>query len=105
MLADGRLTWRDGPTESLDLDVLRPVDDPFDKDGGLRMLAGNLGRAVIKTSAVVPEHRLVEAPARVFGDQSEFQAAFEAGRAGPTTSSPSSATRARRPTACRSCTS
>jgi len=79
MPVDGRLTWRDGPTESLDLDVLRPVDDPFDKDGGLRMLAGNLGRAVIKTSAVVPEQRLVEAPARVFGDQSEFQAAFEAG--------------------------
>ena len=43
------------------------------------MLAGNLGRAVIKTSAVAPEHRLIEAPARVFGDQSEFQAAFEAG--------------------------
>jgi len=79
MLVDGQLTWRDGTTESLDLDVLRPVDDPFDKDGGLRMLAGNLGRAVIKTSAVVPEQRLVEAPARVFGDQSEFQAAFEAG--------------------------
>ena len=78
-LADGRLTWRDGPTESLDTEVLRPVDDPFDKDGGLRMLAGNLGRAVIKTSAVAPEHRLIEAPARVFGDQSEFQAAFEAG--------------------------
>ena len=79
MLVDGQLTWRDGPTESLDHEVLRPVDDPFDKDGGLRMLAGNLGRAVIKTSAVVPEQRLVEAPARVFGDQSEFQAAFEAG--------------------------
>ena len=43
------------------------------------MLSGNLGRAVIKTSAVAPEHRLIEAPARVFGDQSEFQAAFEAG--------------------------
>jgi phosphogluconate dehydratase len=79
MLVDGQLTWRDGPAESLDLEVLRPVDDPFDKDGGLRMLAGNLGRAVIKTSAVVPEQRLIEAPARVFGDQSEFQAAFEAG--------------------------
>jgi phosphogluconate dehydratase len=73
------LTWRDGPTDSLDPTCLRPVDDPFDKDGGLRMLAGNLGRAVIKTSAVAPEQRLVEAPARVFGDQSEFQAAFEAG--------------------------
>ena len=79
MLVDGQLTWRDGPTESLDLDVLRPVDDPFDPDGGLRMLAGNLGRAVIKISAVAPEHRLIEAPARVFDDQRSFQAAFEAG--------------------------
>ena len=78
-LLDGRLTWRDGPTQSLDTEVLRPVDDPFDKDGGLRMLSGNLGRAVIKTSSVAPEHRLIEAPARVFDDQSEFQAAFEAG--------------------------
>jgi len=78
-LIDGRLSWREGPTRSLDTEVLRPVDDPFDKDGGLRMLTGNLGRAVIKTSAVAPEHRLIEAPARVFGDQSEFQAAFEAG--------------------------
>ena len=79
MLADGELTWRDGPTESLDPDVLRPVDDPFATDGGLRMLAGNLGRAVIKISAVAPEHRLIEAPARVFDDQAEFLAAFEAG--------------------------
>ena len=78
-LIDGQLSWREGPTRSLDTEVLRPVDDPFDKDGGLRMLTGNLGRAVIKTSAVAPEHRLIEAPARVFGDQSEFQAAFEAG--------------------------
>jgi phosphogluconate dehydratase len=78
-LIDGQLSWRDGPTRSLDTEVLRPVDDPFDKDGGLRMLTGNLGRAVIKASAVAPEHRLIEAPARVFGDQSEFQAAFEAG--------------------------
>jgi phosphogluconate dehydratase len=78
-LIDGQLSWRDGPTRSLDTEVLRPVDDPFDKDGGLRMLTGNLGRAVIKASAVAPEHRLIEAPARVFGDQSEFQDAFEAG--------------------------
>ena len=78
-LIDGQLSWREGPTRSLDTEVLRPVDDPFDKDGGLRMLTGNLGRAVIKASAVAPQHRLIEAPARVFGDQSEFQAAFEAG--------------------------
>ncbi|HVH22069.1 MAG TPA: phosphogluconate dehydratase [Pseudonocardia sp.] len=78
-LAGGELSWRDGPIHSLDRDVLRGVDDPFDTDGGLRMLSGNLGRAVIKTSAVAPEHRLIEAPARVFADQADFLAAFEAG--------------------------
>jgi len=78
-LDDGRLAWRDGPRDSLDKDVLRGVADPFAADGGLRMLSGNLGRAVIKSSAVRPEHRVVEAPARVFDDQSEFLAAFEAG--------------------------
>jgi len=78
-LIDEQLSWRDGPARSLDTEVLRPVDNPFDKDGGLRMLSGNLGRAVIKTSAVAPEHRLIEAPARVFGDQSEFLDAFAAG--------------------------
>jgi len=78
-LAGGELSWRPGPTESLDLDVLRPASDPFAPDGGLRMLSGNLGRAVIKTSAVAPEHRLVEAPARVFDDQADFLAAFTAG--------------------------
>ena len=66
------LTWEDGPTESLDHAVLRPATDPFSADGGLRMLTGPLGRAVIKTSAVKPEHRLVTAPAVVFDDQHDF---------------------------------
>lgn len=78
-LTDGRVVWRDGVTKSLDTTVLRPVADPFAPDGGLRMVTGRLGRAVVKTSAVRPEHRLVEAPARVFDDQSEFLAAFQAG--------------------------
>ncbi|TNY36474.1 phosphogluconate dehydratase [Thermomonospora catenispora] len=73
------LTWRPGPTESGDLHVLRPVADPFDAHGGLRTVTGNLGRAVVKISAVAPEHRVVEAPARVFGSQQELHAAFEAG--------------------------
>jgi phosphogluconate dehydratase len=73
------LTWEEGPKASLDLDVLRPASDPFSPDGGLRMLTGPLGRAVIKTSAVKPEHRLVSAPALVFDDQHDFLAAFADG--------------------------
>ncbi|ONI87204.1 phosphogluconate dehydratase [Saccharothrix sp. ALI-22-I] len=79
VLVEGVLTWRDGPGHSLDTDVLRPVSEPFAADGGLRMLSGNLGRAVIKVSAVKPEHRIVEAPARVFTSQEGFSAAFQAG--------------------------
>ena len=59
--------------------MLRGADDPFAPDGGLRMLDGNLGRAVIKTSAVKPEQRQVKAPARVFDDQADFLQAFEDG--------------------------
>ncbi|MFP5336156.1 MAG: phosphogluconate dehydratase [Actinomycetes bacterium] len=75
----GRLEWRDGPTESLDPDVLRPAADPFAPDGGLKLLTGRLGRAVTKTSAVAPEHRVVRAPAVVFEDQADLLAAFERG--------------------------
>jgi len=78
-LQDGELVWVDGVTESLDRDILRPIEDPFDHEGGLRLLKGNLGRAVIKVSAVKPQHRIVEAPARVFDSQEAFLAAFQAG--------------------------
>ena len=78
-LHGSELTWEEGTKVSHDTDVLRGADDPFSADGGLRMLEGNLGRAVIKTSAVKAEHRQVKAPARVFDDQNEFLAAFEAG--------------------------
>ncbi|WP_304452749.1 phosphogluconate dehydratase [Nocardiopsis sp. YSL2] len=78
-LDDGNLTWVDEVKESGDTSVLRGVEDPFAPDGGLRMLSGNLGRAVIKVSAVAPERHVVEAPAKVFGDQAELQAAFSAG--------------------------
>ena len=73
------LRWRPGPTESLDPSVLRGVADPFAPDGGLRMLAGNLGRSVMKTSAVAREHFVVQARARVFSTQEEVSAAFRAG--------------------------
>ena len=78
-LQDGELVWVDGVSESLDLDILRPIENPFDHEGGLRLLQGNLGRAVIKVSAVKPQHRVVQAPARVFDTQEAFLAAFQAG--------------------------
>jgi phosphogluconate dehydratase len=73
------LAYRPGPASSADKDVLRPAADPFAPDGGLRMLRGNLGRSVMKVSAVASEHQLVEAPAAVFEDQHEFLAAFGRG--------------------------
>src|SRR5919199_1067771 len=77
-LADeGVLAWRPAPDESRDTSVLRSAARPFSPDGGLKVLTGNLGRAVIKTSAVKPEHRVVEAPALVFTSQEEVIAAFE----------------------------
>lgn len=78
-LKNGRLVWHAGPSVSKDRRVLRPATDPFAPDGGLRILSGSLGRAVIKVSAVRPEHRIVRAPARVFDSQESFQAAFRAG--------------------------
>jgi phosphogluconate dehydratase len=65
--------------ESGSAGILRPVDEPFQPTGGLRLLDGSLGRAVIKTSAVKPEHRVIEAPARVFHDQEEVKAASKVG--------------------------
>ncbi|HYE45354.1 MAG TPA: phosphogluconate dehydratase [Caulobacter sp.] len=78
-LADGELVWREGRAESLDLDILRPASDPFEPEGGLRLLNGPLGRAVIKVSAVKPEHRTVTAPAVVFDSQDDYLAAFKRG--------------------------
>ncbi|NEA21824.1 phosphogluconate dehydratase [Actinomadura bangladeshensis] len=77
--ADGKAEWRNTVGESGDTSVLRPVAEPFDTHGGLRTLRGNLGRAVIKVSAVKPEHRVIEAPARVFDSQERLQEAFAAG--------------------------
>ncbi|GGP25186.1 phosphogluconate dehydratase [Silvimonas amylolytica] len=78
-LIDGELVWRDADAESADETVLRRIEKPFSVDGGLRLLDGNLGRSVIKISAVKPEHRLVEAPAMVFHDQDEVLEAFQRG--------------------------
>ena len=79
VLADGRLTWREGPKSTLNDRILRPAADPFQPTGGLRELTGNLGRAVIKVSAVAEEHRVIEAPARIFTDQDAVKTAFQKG--------------------------
>ncbi|MFC5183395.1 phosphogluconate dehydratase [Actinomadura harenae] len=78
-LDDGALTWSDAPATSGDAGVLRPASEPFDEHGGLHTVDGNLGRAVVKVSAVERGRRTIEAPARVFGSQDELQAAFAAG--------------------------
>ena len=78
-LHDGALAWRPGAAASLASDILRPVEDPFDHHGGLRLMTGNLGRAIAKVSAVKPDHRVVEAPAVVFDDQEALIAAFQRG--------------------------
>jgi phosphogluconate dehydratase len=77
--AAGALAWRDGPAASGDVSVLRGVAEPFQATGGLTVLDGDLGRAVIKTSAVAHERHVIEAPARVFHSQEELQKAFAAG--------------------------
>lgn len=79
VLEDGRLRWRKGVEASLDSAVLTGVASPFDKEGGLRLLTGNLGRSVIKVSAVAEQHRVVEAPAVVINSQHALQEKFRSG--------------------------
>jgi phosphogluconate dehydratase len=78
-LNEGELAWRPAAERSHDPEVLASVETPFSPDGGLRLLTGNLGRAVIKVSAVAPEHRVVHAPAIVFENQEELLTAFKRG--------------------------
>jgi len=76
---EGNATWSEGPAKSADEKVLAPTSRPFAMEGGLKLLDGNVGRAVIKVSAVKAEHQVVEAPALIFHSQQELQAAFKAG--------------------------
>src|SRR5690606_37731985 len=78
-LRDGRLSWQQGATETLNDRILRPASDPFAPVGGLKQLSGNLGRGVIKVSAVAADRHVIEAPARVFHNQEAVKAAFKAG--------------------------
>ena len=78
-MIEGKLEWRDAPAQSGDDNVIRTAANPFSADGGLRLMKGNIGRSVIKVSAVAPEHRVIEAPAIVFDDQRDVLAAFDRG--------------------------
>jgi phosphogluconate dehydratase len=80
VLGEGRLHWQPLPADSGDESIVRPAAQPFSATGGLRLLQGNLGRSVIKTSAVPEDRHIVEAPALVFDSQEALQAAFKAGR-------------------------
>ncbi|MGB8813777.1 MAG: phosphogluconate dehydratase [Paracoccaceae bacterium] len=78
-LRGGKLAWEPGTDITLNDRILRPAADPFAASGGLKQLTGNLGRGVIKVSAVAPERHVIEAPARIFHDQADVKAAFKAG--------------------------
>ncbi len=78
-LRDGRLVWEPGAGTSLNEKILRPAASPFQPEGGLKQLTGNLGRGVIKISAVAPDRHVIEAPARIFADQEGVKAAFKRG--------------------------
>ena len=75
---EAQLVWRPAATKSGDDSILRGASAPFAPTGGLKVMRGNLGRAVVKNSAVAPERHIIEAPARVFHSQEEVQAAFKA---------------------------
>jgi phosphogluconate dehydratase len=79
VLQGDKLVWQDLPAQSGDDSVLRPVSAPFSATGGLKLLDGNLGRAVIKVSAVPDDRHIIEAPAMVFDSQDALHAAFKAG--------------------------
>jgi phosphogluconate dehydratase len=74
------VVWKEAPIATADEGVLRPANAPFAPDGGMILVSGNLGRAVMKVSAVKPEHRTVEAPALTFNSQEDFMHAYKAGQ-------------------------
>ncbi|MDQ5920728.1 MAG: phosphogluconate dehydratase [Pseudomonadota bacterium] len=77
-LVENKLVWSEAVNQNMD--VVRPIDNPFAPDGGLRLLQGNLGRAVSKVSAIAKEHRYVKAVAHVFVSQDDVLAAYKAGK-------------------------
>ena len=80
ILSNNGLEWRDGPDSSGDLSILRPISEPHQKTGGLKMLSGNLGKAVIKVSAVSESNRVISAPAAVFSNEADVKSAYADGK-------------------------
>ena len=78
-LKDHKLVWRDAPESSRDPDVLTSAAAPFASEGGLRLLNGNLGKGIIKVSAVATEHRIIEAPAVIIDNQDDLKPLFQSG--------------------------
>ncbi len=78
-IVDGKLAWRDAQSVSLDESILRPCSNPFNAEGGLKLVAGNLGRAIVKLSAVEKKYHAITAPAKVFQSQQSFVDAFNDG--------------------------
>lgn len=79
-LESGKLVWREGPEASLDPEVIATTQSPFSNNGGVRVMRGNLGRSVIKVSAVPEENYVIEGPAVVLNEQDDLQALYEAGQ-------------------------
>lgn len=77
--SDNQLAWRPAVSESLDLSVLAPAHAPFMREGGMKLVSGNLGNAIMKVSAVPDDRWVIEAPAKVFTDQNDALAAYKAG--------------------------
>ncbi|MDJ0749359.1 MAG: phosphogluconate dehydratase [Woeseiaceae bacterium] len=75
-VSNSALDWRAGPDRSLDPEIIATVAEPFDAEGGLRLVEGNVGRAIVKISAVESKHHTISAPARVFTSQDDFRRAF-----------------------------
>lgn len=78
-LTKSGIQWTQPPPQPKDHPVVRPAEHPFDPQGGMNLVTGNIGRAIVKVSAVEPQFRTIEAPARIFHDQNEFIDAFESG--------------------------
>ena len=78
-IAEGRVVYGPGAGETQNDKILRPATDPFQPTGGLKQLEGNLGKGMMKTSAVAPERHVIEAKARVFHDQEDVKTAFKKG--------------------------
>ena len=76
-ILSNNLAWRDGAKESLNDSIIRDASNPFSKDGGIKIIKGNIGRSVVKTAAVSIEHLIIEAPAIVFNEQHELITAFK----------------------------